>query len=551
MPLNTGRRKASLSLLLVGLLTSGLLSGCIGSAQSSVRQEESTGGRGYEEPVTLKVQVYERGLSPSGVTVTNNYLTDWVQRQFGDPNHIRMKYVPVPRARDIQELNVMIASGEAPDIVFTYDENLMYSYASQGGLQELGALLDTYGPNLKSFLGKETLDFGLFEGQLVAIPAKRSYVGKYSSYIREDWLNKLGLPAPQTTEEVYQTLKAFKDKLPGIIGEQVIPLGFSLTPASYEPIVWSFIEPMDEEERITLTHQLGSRDFPTLLPGHKEALRFLNKLYNEGLMSPNFALDKDRTKLNQDISAGAVGLFSADTVNPLLTSTGIYSQLQRNVPGALLSPIDPYTNSRGKHNKPVYKPAGMYIMISKSSKRTVEAVKYLDWMSRKDVLLRLQNGEEGLDYNMQDGIPAALENEETKKRMFNSGDIAIISNGRDFGDPEKNKRAEAMNVLEPYREEASKVLDIALQDGILPVRFDKPVEAQIRYGTALFGKYEELVVRSIMARPSDFDRIYEQALNEIMKGGGEQILKERQTLYKAMQMKRPDRRNHGTGSEGL
>lgn len=539
MPLNTGNMKASLSLLLVGLLTVGLLSGCIGSEQSSARQEESTGGRGYEERVTLKVQVYERGLSPSGITVTNNYLTDWVQRQFGDPNHIRMKYVPVPRSRDIQELNVMIASGEAPDILFTYDENLVYSYASQGGLQELGALLDTYGPNLKSFLGKETLDFGLFDGRLVAIAAKRSYVGKYSSYIREDWLNKLGLPAPQTTEEVYRTLKAFKDKLPGIIGEQVIPLGFSLTPASYEPIVWSFIEPTDEEERITLTHQLGSRDFPTLLPGHKEALRFLNKLYNEGLMSPNFELDKDRTKLNQDISAGAVGLFSADTVNPLLTSTSIYSQLQRNVPGALLSPIDPYTNSRGKRNKPVYKPAGMYIMIPKSSKRAVEAVKYLDWMSRKDVLFHLQNGKEGLDYSMQDGIPAALENEETKKRMFNSGDIAIISNGRDFGDSDKNKRAEAMNVLKPYREEASKVLDIALQDGILPVRFDKPVEAQIRYGTALYGKYEELVVRSVLAPLSEFDRIYEQALNEIMKAGGEQILKERQALYKVMQNKQP------------
>ncbi|UUZ93382.1 extracellular solute-binding protein [Paenibacillus sp. P25] len=399
-------------------------------------------------------------------------------------------------------------------------------------------MLDTYGPNLKSFLGKEILDFGRFDGRQVAIPAKRSYIGKYSSYIREDWLNKLGLLAPQTTEEVYRTLKAFKDKLPRINGEQVIPLGFSLTPASYEPVIWSFIEPAGEEERITRTHQLGSRDFPTLLPGHKEALRFLNKLYNEGLMSPNFALDKDRTKLNEDITAGAVGMFSADTIDPLLPSPGIYSQLQRHVPDAELSPIDPYTNSLGKHYKPVYKPVGMYIMIPKTSKHAVEAVKYLDWMSRKDVLFHLQNGEEGLDYSMQDGFPAALENEETRKRMFNSGDIAIISNGRDFGDPDKNKRAEAMKALKPYRQEGSKVLDIALQDGILPVRFEKPVEAQIQYGTALFAKYEELIVRSLLARPSDFDRTYEQALNEIMKGGGEQILRERQALYRSMQNKR-------------
>ncbi|UUZ93381.1 hypothetical protein LJK87_00880 [Paenibacillus sp. P25] len=152
-PLNTGSRKAGLALLLVGLLAGGLLSGCTGSGLSSVQQEESMGGRGNKEPVTLRVQIYERGLAPPGVTVTNNYLTDWVQRQFGDPNHIRLEYVPIPRSRDIQELNVMIASGEAPDILFAYDENLVYNYASQGGLQELGAVAGYVWPQSEKLPG--------------------------------------------------------------------------------------------------------------------------------------------------------------------------------------------------------------------------------------------------------------------------------------------------------------------------------------------------------------------------------------------------------------
>ena len=32
------------------------------------------------------------------------------------------------------------------------------------------------------------------------------------TFIRKDWLEKLNLPVPETTEEFYQTLKAFKEE---------------------------------------------------------------------------------------------------------------------------------------------------------------------------------------------------------------------------------------------------------------------------------------------------------------------------------------------------
>lgn len=517
------------SLLLTSAFLISLLSGC-GTTNTAGSGSEKEAAKSSSGNVTLQIEVYERGEAPTGTSVTDNYLTSYAQTNFGDPNGIELKYVPIPRSEDVQKLNVMMASGEVPDIIFTYDENLVYNYAKQGGLTELDSLLDQYGSNLQNFLGEETLSYGVFEGTQYAIPAKRVNIGKYASYIRQDWLDELGLSAPQTTEEVYETLKAFKEQKPGGT-EDVIPLGFSLTPASYEPIIWGLTEQLTEEESITLTHQLGSRDYPTLLPGHKEALRFLNKLYLEGLMSPDFALDKDKKKMNQDIQTGKVGMFGADSVEPLSET---YKNLQANVDGAELTAIDPYTNSTGDHFKPLYKPAGMYIIIPKASKHAAEAIQYLDWMAQQDNLFVMQNGEESVHYRLEDEIPVRLDTEEAKKDLFNTGDMAIISNGQDFGDEEKNKKADLMSLPEEYRELGVKAKDITLVDGVKPVRFDKPLDSQIKYGTLLQEKYDELVARSILAKENKFDKTYDMLLEDMMKSGGDAILKERQERYEEM-----------------
>ncbi|PZE22177.1 ABC transporter substrate-binding protein [Paenibacillus xerothermodurans] len=514
----------------------GILSGCSGEGfESASKSSESGGSATGKDTVTLRIEVFDRGNAPSGLAANKNALTDYAQEHFGTPNNIKLEYVPVPRTQETEKLNVMLAANEAPDIVFTYDSNLVYKYVEQGGLTEVGQMLNEHGKNLKQFLGGKTLEYGYFKDGQYAIPSKRVSIGKYASFIRKDWLDQLGMPVPQSTAEVYNTLKAFKEKDPGNTGGQVVPLGFSLTPASYEPIIWAFIRKTSDEERITKIQQLSSRDYPTLLPGHKEGVQFLNKLYNEGLMSADFSLDKDKKKLNQDVMTGKTGMFSEDAVNPLKSTPGVYTNLQKNVQGAKLQPIDPFTNEDGKHVKPIYEPAGMYIMIPKSSKRAVEAIKYLDWMAQKDVLFFLQNGEEGKHYTMENGIPVGLDNEDTKNRNFNNGDIVIISNGRDFGEPVKNKEGNVVAIeKKEFWDDARRIQDIIETDGIPPIRFPKPIPAQVKYGSSLLEKYHELLVKSILAKPADFDKVYEAALSDYMSSGGEAILKDRQAAYAEM-----------------
>lgn len=538
------RKAASLSMAVV-LGSVSFLTACSSNSDSNASSSPAASGSSSPsastaassgKQVTLKVELFDRGNAPKPYTITDNYQTKFIQDNFGTPNNIKMEFVPVPRSEELNKLNVLMASGtDVPDIVFTYDTGTFNRYASQGGLTDVGDLLDQYGPNLKTFLGEDTLAYGQYQGKQYAIPGKRSILGKYSGFIRTDWLDKLGLKAPTTTDELYQTLKAFKEKDPGQTGGKVIPFGMTIAPAQNDPLIWSFIQPMSEEQRYTLTQKLGSNEYPTLLPGFKDALQFMNKLYNEGLISKDFGLDEDKKQLTQDIQNGLVGYLTEDYPN-LYYAQGTYDNLMKTVPGAKIDPIDALTNSEGKHAKPAYAPNAMYVMIPKSSKHAAEAVKYLDWMSQTDNMLALQNGVEGENYTMQDGIPVVKPDapQSVLDRLFTAGDIAILANGKFIGDEEKNKQAFAAGFPQEHQADVRKALDISVADSFSPVMFDHPIESEAKYGTALKDKYTEMIVKTAMAKPDKFDSTYEAELKDYMQSGGQAILDERTKAYADM-----------------
>jgi putative aldouronate transport system substrate-binding protein len=175
-------------------------------------------------------------------------------------------------------------------------------------------------------------------------------------------------------------------------------------------------------------------------------------------------------------------------------------------------------------------------MIPKSSKNAVEAVKYLDWMASDGNLFDMQNGVEGENYTLENGVPIMKTDatDEIKNRIYNFGDMAIISNGKQLGDADKNVEAYVVGMPEANQEETRKALSISRSDTIKPVLFDRPIEAQAKYGTALQDKYKEIIVKTAMAKPDQFESTYEAAIKDYMANGGQAILDERTKAYEAM-----------------
>jgi putative aldouronate transport system substrate-binding protein len=478
--------------------------------------------------VTLKVEVFDRGNAPSGLSVTSNPVATYIQKNFGDPNNIKVEFVPVPRSQERSKLNVMMATNDAPDIVFTYDVNLVYKYVSEGGLTALGPDVDKYGQDLKKALGDLVLSYGVWNGKQYALPAKRADLGKYGELIRKDWLAKLNLPLPTTTDQLVSDLKAFKAKDPGNVGKQLIPMGFANVPASWEPVIWPFIvnSNLTKEQFFTLSQP---NNIPLLLPGHKAAIKFLNTLYHEGLLSPDFALDKDRKQLSQDIITGRTGFFTEDLGKPFQPQPGDYANLEANVPGAQLAAVDTFTNAQGKHPKPLYDPIGMYVMVPKSSKNAAAAVKYLNWMMTPSAYTFVNYGVEGVSYKVENGLKIGLNTPAAENYTFVLGDIHLMNNGVQLS-PHDWALQYASNHPE-FVQPAEQNYKDSLVDGFHYVHLPHPLDASTKYSTTLRQDYEQFLAATIMADPAQLDQVYNQYLQQYLQDGGQQVENARKALW--------------------
>jgi putative aldouronate transport system substrate-binding protein len=74
----------------------------------------------------------------------------------------------------------------------------------------------------------------------------------------------------------------------------------------------------------------------------------------------------------------------------------------------------------------------------------------------------------------------------------------------------------------------------ARNDWLPAVRFERPIDAEAKYGVALNAKMEELLAKMMLAKPAEFDKVYDACVDEYLKAGAESILAERRIAYGEM-----------------
>ena len=324
---------------------------------------------------------------------------------------------------------------------------------------------------------------------------------------------------------------AFRDLDPGGIGDAVIPFGISLDLNNIDwtcrMLVQSFVTTTDPEDLACMERWNT--------PGYREGIRFLNTMYNERLLSPDFALDKDGQQYLKDIVQGRVGSIIHNFDHPYRPTPGIASELANNVPGARLVPFDPFVNFEGRHAKPVYNPNGLFIVVPEFSENADIAMRYLNWMIDPDVLFFLQNGNLGEQYlSLRNGIPVEFvpNDQLPDEQKYNStSDLSFVINGREFGSEERNMEALAFGYL-GYENEVRRAMEIATTDGIAPFRFDRIIESDTVYRSELEIRAAELFVKSVTCAPEDFDEIYDTLTAEYMAAGGAAVEAEKRAIYR-------------------
>ena len=497
-------------------------------------KKDSAGGT-----VSITIEVFDRGTDGGKSNPTNNEWTKWIQEKLLKDENIAVTFVPVPRWEEVTALNNLMASGAPPDLCLTYSTELVNGYRDQGGLLDMSPYIDTTLADLKSFLGPDLALPGKdlirrYEdpatGEIYSLPARRIYTPMRNLFIRKDWLDKLGLPLPSTMDEFYKALVAFKENDPGGVGKNnVVPfsMGNDVFWSSHTltyPFIDSNLSVKDRWTNIVVDRYI-------CMPGYKEGIRFLNKMYNEGLIDRNFPLYRTEDDLFNVIKSGMVGSYSDNWDRIYRDSDRIQEDLQKNVPGAELVPVDCVTSPDGVIRRAIYDSAGAIIFMPASCKNPEAVLRYLNWLSRYENYHFLQIGPEGIVHDLENGLP--------KLKIATGGwiqnspqniDYTLPLNGLDMVDPELTVKALANG----YSWEAEKIetaYHIAMHNGVPDPVIPVTLSAAGPYVQTLIDKDKVLLTESITARPADFDRVWDAGIKDYLESGAQAIIDERKAKY--------------------
>lgn len=472
------------------------------------------------QQVTLSLEIFDRG-NVGGTAPDNNYWTKWIQKEFGDPRNIKIKWAICPRWEEVNTLNVWMASNQAPDISLTYDVNTVFNYYKSGGLTALDDALNTYGGQVKALLGKDILDRGRYYGQQWAIPAKRVINARFGTWVRQDWLDALKMKAPTTRDEWYNMLKLFKEKNPGKVGK-VVPYGVT------RDILFTATNLLESfmTDKTDYSRYMSSGNLRMLAPGYKDGVRFLNQLYNEGLMSQEFALDKDGKTFQSDFSNGFVGTIIINYDDPLRPGQYYLPTMKEKIKGFDVQPIDPFKDKDGITVKELYDTSGLRMIVPKHNEKMANyAMQYLNWLADPKVIFYLQYGDEGEGYEMKDGIPMKLD-VPTGEKIFNSVnniDYTYVINGLTTGNKETDIKINSLG----YGDMADvyiKAYNTSTVNGYVMPTLSIPNDADAKYSNTLREKGYEFFAKTITCKPADFDKTWTKMITELMRVGGQEVL---------------------------
>lgn len=365
------------------------------------------------EPITLKVMGSKHPIQGEWKDLS---LIKWLTEQ----TNIHFEFT-TPAAQSYGEKkNLAFATDDLPDLFFggglsTKDE-LEY-----GMNQKMLIALDEYlnaAPNMvKMFETNPDWQKALTmpDGHMYSLPQDFVGFGLYRySWINQQWLENLNLEMPETIDDLYNVLKAFKTGDPNGNG-QTDELPLSFTTEMYDTMRSTILSAFGYLSGSYEINKEGKIVFAPSTNEYKEYIRFMNKLWKEGLIDPD-SFSQTITQQSAKGIAGKLGMFSyiGDYV---IVGSKINKQYT----------VLPALTSQYNDTKMTYQTFPIMngtAAITKENKYPEITMRLLDWFYTETGALCLINGVEGQDWERtEDGGLTFFVPEGTEKEEYRGGKI--------------------------------------------------------------------------------------------------------------------------------
>jgi putative aldouronate transport system substrate-binding protein len=364
--------------------------------------------------VTLK---YWMELHANLAAIYKNFGDSFLAKELEKRTGVKCEYIHPAgsgnQAREVyrESFNLMLASGDLPDVVEYEWQNIPggpNAAINNGFILKLNKVYDQYAPNLKKWLkqnpgwDKQTKTD---EGDYYVFPFVRAHnrlLVTSGPIIRKDWLDELKLAMPETPDEIYHVLKAFKEKKGAIA-----PL--SMTLETLQADIGAGFDVCGDQRGFYVDKRQVKYGLNT--PQYKNFLTAMNKWFAEGLLDSNFAnltnKVRDANILNGksgivDGSAGGqigVWMTAMKSKDPRFEVVGMkYARPKKGQPGRFARRSAGYGGANGGN-----------AAISARCKAVEAAARMLDYNYSPEGNRLINFGIEGVSYKMIKGYPTYTE----------------------------------------------------------------------------------------------------------------------------------------------
>ncbi len=315
-----------------------------------------------------------------------------------------------------EAVNLVLASNDLPDIIFNINdgsENLDTLIAN-GLILDLKDLIPQYAPNLNKLLTEHPelrAQITTYDGNIGALPSMRlAETTRYfeSFIIRGDWLDKLGLDYPTTTEEWYEVLTAFKTKDPNGNGEEdELPyVGNTNEEMNVYRLssLWGFNGCFFKQYATSILD--GEVTFASDAPRFDEWVSEMAKWYEEGLIDPEY-VSTDPTTWKEKTLTDRAGVFYGKMNGGIGTLLGAYDYASGD-PDFSLNPVPYAITEDGKsydfYSQDIYDRGGC--AISAKCENVEAALRWADYMYSPEGQVMASFGFEGETFTYdENGVP--------------------------------------------------------------------------------------------------------------------------------------------------
>ncbi len=377
------RRKGKMkwkNIIVTAGLTGLLLTGC-GSYQEEELESSTAGtqqqgdteeiaantpfGR-YPETIeyTLGKMVSSDGDGlPNGDTYEDNPYTRYLKEKI----NVQNRDVIEGRADGYDQVTAMtILEGNLPDVMVIDNYQYLKIMVEKGLIEDLTPYYEKCASDrmkeIYNSYGASIFQNVMFDGKMMALPETNIYSQSDLLWVRQDWLDKLGLEGPKTMQDIETIIQQFIEKDPGNNGAgNTVGLVFdSNLLSAYNYSADLLFTYKGAHLRRWIQQEDGTVVYGSITPQAKAGLEYVRNLYERKIVDNNFLFYTSETN-DELVINGQCGAFFGKWWAP---NSPLMQAKEKN-PEAEWMPYLIQTNEDGSTSFSLEKPSGKFVVVRK------------------------------------------------------------------------------------------------------------------------------------------------------------------------------------------